>query len=194
LIAERLRERGHFVSQLTDEYIRDLERSAPLHDIGKVGIPDSVLLKPGKLNAREWAIMKTHAEIGAATLEGVILQNSSQDFLLMGCEIARCHHERWDGGGYPAGLKGEEIPLSARILALADVYDALTSVRPYKAAWTHEEALSWVEEHSGSHFDPTVITAFLGVAEQANSIRARLADRPEDFEDKPVLRSLRRTA
>ena len=194
LIAKRLREVGRFVDQLTDDYIRDLGRSAPLHDIGKVGIPDSILLKPGKLSAREWEVMKTHAEIGAATLEGVVMENACQDFLLMGCEIARCHHERWDGQGYPAGLVGEEIPLSARILSLADVYDALTSVRPYKAAWKHDEALNWVEEHSGVHFDPVVVAAFLSVAEQANSIRARLADRPEDFEAKPILRALRRTA
>ncbi len=194
LIAKRLRERGRFVSQLTVDYIRDLGRSAPLHDIGKVGIPDSILLKPGKLNAREWEVMKTHAEIGAATLEGVALNNTCQDFLLMGCEIARCHHERWDGEGYPAGLAGDEIPLSARILSLADVYDALTSARPYKAAWTHEEALCWIEEHSGAHFDPTVVSAFLSAADQANTIRARLADRPEDFEQKPILRALPRTA
>lgn len=194
MVAQRLRATGLHTELINDEYIRDLQRSAPLHDIGKVGIPDSILLKPGKLNASEWEIMQTHPEIGATTLESVILENSSQGFLLMGRDIAWCHHEKWDGSGYPRGLRGEQIPLSARILALADVYDALTTVRPYKNAWTHEEAMNWIEEGSGTHFDPEVVRAFFEVGEQANEVRARLADQREEVARKKGLDPLRRSA
>lgn len=176
LIAEGLREDGHFTDVICDEWIEDLVRSAPLHDIGKVGIPDSILLKPGKLNPEEWVIMKTHTEIGGATLDAVIQQSSAQAFLRMGRDIALGHHERWDGSGYPRGLAGEAIPLVARIVALADVYDALTTVRPYKAAWTHREALAWIAEGRGRHFDPRIVDVFMAREEQADEIRSRLAD------------------
>ncbi|HUR28378.1 MAG TPA: HD domain-containing phosphohydrolase [Planctomycetota bacterium] len=181
LIAEGLREDGQFADTITDAWIQDLARSAPLHDIGKVGIPDAILLKPAKLTPAEWAIMKRHTEIGAQTLRGVIAENRNQSFLQMSLDIAWCHHEKWDGSGYPRGLAGNDIPLSARILALADVYDALTTVRPYKQAWDHERAIEWIREGLGSHFDPTVAQAFLARAAQADFIRARLADAADDL-------------
>ncbi len=194
MIALRLRAKGIHAALITDEFVRDLKRSAPLHDIGKVGIPDSILLKPGKLNASEWEIMKTHPEIGATTLESVILENRNQGFLLMGRDIAWCHHEKWDGSGYPRALAGEEIPLSARILALADVYDALTTVRPYKDAWTHEEAMAWIEDGAGAHFDPRIVQAFSEIGDCADDVRARLADQREEVERKINRDPLRRSA
>jgi HD domain./Response regulator receiver domain. len=130
--------------------------ASPMHDIGKIGIPDHILLKPGKFEPEEWEIMKTHAVIGANILEG-------DDSELMKCagEIALTHHEKWDGSGYPYGLSGEAIPLVGRIAALADVFDALTSVRPYKEAWTVEAAVDLIKENRGTHFDPELVTVFL---------------------------------
>jgi putative two-component system response regulator len=123
--------------------------------------------------------MRTHAEIGAQTIESVIGEFPDQGFLVCGRDIARGHHEKWDGSGYPAGLKGDAIPLAARIVALADVYDALTSARPYKRPWSHSESLAWILEQSGRHFDPRIVAAFARRAEQADAIRARLRD-PQD--------------
>ncbi|MFA5017648.1 MAG: HD domain-containing phosphohydrolase [Methylobacter sp.] len=130
--------------------------ASPMHDIGKIGIPDHILLKPGKFEPEEWEIMKTHAVIGANILEG-------DDSELMKCagEIALTHHEKWDGSGYPYGLSGAAIPLVGRIAALADVFDALTSVRPYKEAWTVEAAVDLIKENRGTHFDPELVTVFL---------------------------------
>ena len=179
LIAGGLREDGHHVGVITDAWIRDLERSSALHDIGKVGIPDSILLKPGKLTPEEWEIMKTHAQLGARTLERVIRHFETSGFLLMGRDIAAAHHEKWDGSGYPFGLKGAAIPLAARILALADVYDALTTERPYKQAWTHEAAMSWIAERAGQHFDPDTASAFSKRSAQVDAIRMRLRDLPQ---------------
>ena len=194
LIVEKLRHQERDAEVITDTYVRDLIHSAPLHDIGKVGIPDSILLKPGKLTPGEWEIMKTHAELGATTLQSVIVEKRGQSYLEMSRDIAWCHHEKWDGSGYPRQLKGEEIPLSARILALADVYDALTSVRPYKEAWTHEEALAWIVEGRGAHFDPAVVDAFHEARDEANEIRASLADCPDEVELKPILGPIRKRA
>jgi response regulator RpfG family c-di-GMP phosphodiesterase len=179
LIARGLREDGWFRDVITDEWIAILEKSAPLHDIGKVGVPDHILRKPGKLSPEEWCVMKTHAEIGAQTLRSVMGASSAQPFLAMSHDIAYAHHEKWDGGGYPRGLAGEQIPLCARIVALADVYDALTSDRPYKKAWKHEDALAWLIQGSGAHFDPRVVDAFARRAAQADEIRAKLADEPD---------------
>lgn len=175
LIARGLRDDGLHLEVLTDEWIEDLYRSVPLHDIGKVGIPDRILLKPTRLDADEWETMKQHTTIGAETLRSV-MDDHATSFLRMSLDIAWCHHEKWDGSGYPRGLRGAEIPLSARILALADVYDALTTVRPYKQAWTHAEALDWIRGGGGSHFDPEVVAAFVARADQANAIRVELAD------------------
>ena len=183
LVALGLREDGHYEDLITDEWVRDLYRSAPLHDIGKVGIPDRILLKPGKLDPDEWETMKQHTTIGAETLRSVMGERANS-FLKMSLDIAWCHHEKWDGNGYPRALRGGEIPLSARILALADVYDALTTVRPYKQAWTHDEALEWIKGGAGSHFDPDVVAAFVARAEQADAIRARLADTADSSEER----------
>ncbi len=181
LIAEGLREDGHFQDLITDAWIQDLVRSAPLHDIGKVGIPDAILMKPAKLTPEEWIVMKRHTEIGAQTLRAVITENRNQSFLQMSLDIAWCHHEKWDGSGYPREIAGESIPLAARILAVADVYDALTTVRPYKQAWEHERAIDWIRQGAETHFDPKVAKAFLSRQAQADFIRARYADTVDDL-------------
>lgn len=181
MLACGLREDGHFRAMLTDTWIAVLEKSAPLHDIGKVGIPDHILLKPGKLDADEWETMKQHPTIGADTLRSVLATVGEQPFLTMSLEIAWCHHERWDGSGYPRQLAADAIPLSARILALADVYDALTSERPYKPAWTHAAAVEFIARGSGSHFDPRVASAFLARAERFDRVRAELADHADEL-------------
>ncbi len=140
--------------------------SSPLHDIGKVGIPDSVLLKPGRLSDREFDIMKTHTTIGADTLQAALRQFPSARFLHMAREIALTHHERFDGSGYPQGLAGDKIPLSGRIVAIADVYDALTSKRVYKQAFSHDIARSIILKDSGSHFDPDLVEAFMAAEDK----------------------------
>jgi len=132
-----------------------LLNAAPMHDVGKIGIPDAILQKPGKLDASEWAVMQSHAQIGAE-----IIGEDGSELLKMAREVALNHHEKWDGSGYPAGLKGNGIPLSARIVALADVFDALTSKRPYKQAWSVDDATGLIREQSGRHFDPELVDAF----------------------------------
>lgn len=176
LLAEASRGLGHFTETLTAEWIQDVERSAPLHDVGKVGIPDAVLLKPGKLSEAEWALMKTHTTIGAATIEEVMAQTPNPGFLVMGRDIALSHHEKWDGSGYPRGLAGEAIPLAARVLALADVYDALTSERPYKEAWSHSRAVDWISAQAGKHFDARLVAAFRARLDAFDRVRRELAD------------------
>ena len=140
------------ISETEAASIRD---AAPLHDIGKIGIPDAILLKRGRLDPDEWEIMKRHAEIGAKILEGAISPP-----VALAREIALCHHEKWDGSGYPRGLKGEEIPVAGRIIAVADVFDALTAERPYKKAWTIDAAASYITDNAGKHFDPALVDIF----------------------------------
>ena len=140
--------------------VSDLVHAAALHDIGKVGIPDRILLKPGRLTADEFETMQTHTTIGARTLGSVVAQYPRHPFLELAVCIARSHHERWDGTGYPDGLRGEEIPLCARIVAVADVYDATRSLRCYKAPMSHVEACTYIEHRSGTAFDPRVVDAF----------------------------------
>ena len=147
--------------------------ASPMHDIGKIGIPDAVLQKPGKFEPHEWEIMKTHAAIGAKLLDG-----DESDLMQMAKVIAISHHEKWDGSGYPHGLSGEDIPISGRIAALADVFDALTSVRPYKKAWTVEAAVDLIKENSGKHFDPTLVEAFLEELPNILAISERFAEEP----------------
>jgi len=137
---------------LSKEETETLELAAPLHDIGKIGIPDEILKKPGPLNDEEIKIMHTHPTIGYQ-----VLQDSPSKFLQKGAEIALCHHERFDGSGYPQGLKGKDIPISARLVAVADVFDALTSKRAYKEAWSIEESLDYMRKESGKHFDPDIV-------------------------------------
>lgn len=140
---------------LNADMLRNLWLAAPLHDVGKIGVPDAILNKPGGLDADELALMRRHVEIGAA-----ILRDSETDLVHMACEIASNHHEKWDGTGYPKGLRGEAIPLSARITAIADVFDALCSDRPYKQAWTTQEAYDEIIREAGGHFDPLCVAAF----------------------------------
>jgi response regulator RpfG family c-di-GMP phosphodiesterase len=180
LVAEALREAGRYPGVLSDGFVRDLVLAAPLHDIGKVGIPDAVLLKPGKLTPEEWVVMRRHTTIGAETLRAVLESAGEQSFLRLAHEIAWCHHERWDGNGYPRGLVGQEIPLAARIVSIADCYDALTTRRPYKGPWTHADALAWIGEQAGAQFDPDVVAAFQARAGEADAIRGQLADGPDD--------------
>ena len=142
--------------------------ASPMHDIGKIGIPDAVLLKPGRFEPHEWEIMKTHAEIG-----GKLLAGDDSDLLRMAREIALTHHEKWDGSGYPEGLSGEAIPMAGRIAALADVFDALTSVRPYKKAWPIEDAVNMIRENRGKHFDPLLVDAFMHNLLEILEIRSR---------------------
>ncbi len=145
--------------------------ASPMHDIGKIGIPDAILLKPGKFEPHEWEIMKTHAAIGSRLLEG-----DDSDLMRMAREIALTHHEKWDGSGYPNGLAGEAIPQAGRIAALADVFDALTSVRPYKKAWTVDAAVDLIKENSGRHFDPALVEAFVQELPGIVAIRERFAE------------------
>ena len=155
---------------LTLDYIDLLHKSAPLHDVGKVGIPDSVLLKPGKLTDEEFEVMKGHVQIGADALSIAEKRMGESSFLTLAREIALTHHEKWNGSGYPNALKKEEIPLSGRLMALADVYDALTTKRVYKPAFSHEEAKLIILQDKGKHFDPEVVDAFLAIEEEFKAI------------------------
>jgi len=176
ILAQHMAGLEQYRDQIDAEFIRLIYLTSPLHDIGKVGIPDSVLLKPGRLSDREFEIMKTHAAIGAQTLAAALAKFPEARFLKMACDIAATHHERWDGRGYPAGKGGEDIPLCGRIVTLADVYDALTSKRVYKDAFQHEIARSIIVEESGSHFDPSVVDAFLACEEQFVAVRERFSE------------------
>ncbi len=179
LLAEQIMKYDLPQLNLSPNFPDFMYQTSPLHDIGKVGIPDYVLLKPGHLNESEWAVMKQHTEIGAKTLEDVLKKYPNAEFLRIARDIAWSHHERWDGTGYPRGLKGEEIPLSARIVALADVYDALTMKRVYKAALSHEVARGILSDGDGKHFDPLVYRAFLDTEEQFKAIREELSSELE---------------
>ncbi|MFA5292218.1 MAG: HD domain-containing phosphohydrolase [Phycisphaerae bacterium] len=161
ILAEELRKNSPYAEWIDDRFMEDLYRSSPLHDIGKIGIPDSILLKPGTLTDDEFEIMKQHSLIGAEALGNTIKTATGASFLQMAADIARYHHERFDGTGYPDGLKSQEIPLAARIVALADVYDALTSSRVYKPAFRSEIAYTMIKEERGKHFDPLIVDAFL---------------------------------
>jgi len=176
-LAEELRPNPRFSALLTDRYIDMLFKSAPLHDIGKVGIPDSILLKPGRLSAEEYEIMKTHTTLGREAIgQAEARLGMKVDFLVIAKEIALCHQERWDGSGYPQGLAGDRIPVSARLMAVADVYDALISRRVYKDPLPHEEAVTAMIEGRGAHFDPDMLDAFLKIHDSFRAIARRFAD------------------
>ena len=170
ILAQALKHQPEYAHYISNEYIEDLSMSSILHDIGKVGIEDSILLKAGRLTKEEFEVMKNHSSMGGDALTVIDNNLGYKSFLTIGKEVASYHHERWDGSGYPEGLKGKEIPLSARIVALADVYDALISDRPYKKALSHEEASRMIESEKGSHFDPDVVDAFLLCKDDFKSI------------------------
>ena len=155
----------------TAQELENLLHAAPMHDIGKIGIPDTILLKPGKLNSAEWETMKTHTLIGAHILGG-----DDSELLRFAEEIALSHHEKWDGKGYPKGLAGEEIPVSGRIIAIIDVFDALTSARPYKERWPVEAAVRYIAEHRGTHFAPDLVDIFMEKLPEILAIREDLVD------------------
>lgn len=161
LLAKALRASGHYTDEIDDSFIENIANASPLHDIGKVGIPDAILLKPGRLTPEEFDVMKTHVTLGYNTLAMVHNQYPENAFIRVGMDIAQYHHEKWDGSGYIGKLQGTEIPLAARIMALADVYDALRSKRVYKEAFSHEKSISIILQGSGNHFDPTLVEVFM---------------------------------
>jgi putative two-component system response regulator len=171
-LARQLARHPRYAQEVDENYIHLLYLTSPLHDIGKVGVPDHVLLKPGRLTEGEFEIMKTHTTLGAGTLDAAVREYPSARFLQMARNIAATHHEWFDGSGYPARLAGRDIPLCGRIVALSDVYDALTSKRVYKEAYSHAAAREIIFAESGTHFDPDVVAAFLDCQEQFVSIRA----------------------
>jgi len=179
IIAREMAGLSAYKDYITEKYIEDIYQSSILHDIGKVGIQDSVLLKPGKLNAEEFNIIKRHTILGGDALAEIESQIEGRSFLILGKEIAYYHHEKWDGTGYPDGRKGEDIPLSARMVAIADVYDALTTKRFYKEAFTHEKSREIIVDLKGSHFDPDVVDAFL--ANEKNFSRICAERRTEEI-------------
>ncbi|MBF0627120.1 MAG: two-component system response regulator [Magnetococcales bacterium] len=181
-LAERLRDHPRFAAVLNDASIQMLFKSAPLHDIGKVGIPDRILLKPGRFTPDEFAIMKTHTTLGLEAIDHAEQQlGMSVEFLAMAKEIAYGHHEKWDGSGYPLGVSGDAIPFSARLMAIADVYDALVSRRIYKEGVPHDKAVGIIVEGRGSHFDPDVADAFVALQEEFLAIARRFADSETDM-------------
>jgi response regulator RpfG family c-di-GMP phosphodiesterase len=176
-LAMKLRSHPRFSDYLTDDSIESLYKLAPLHDIGKVGIPDHILLKQGKLTPEEYEIMKTHPTLGGDALAAAEASLPAPSrFLHIGREIASCHHEKWDGSGYPKGLKGDDIPISARLMALADVYDALICKRVYKRAYSHDDAVAFIVDGRGKHFDPDVVDAFLDIQDEFRLIAERYSD------------------
>jgi response regulator RpfG family c-di-GMP phosphodiesterase len=176
LLAEHLKNRPRFSPFLDKETINLLYKSAPLHDIGKVGVSDRILLKPGRLTEQEFEEMKQHTIYGRNTILAAERKLGNTSFLRVAREIAYTHHERWDGSGYPEGLKGEQIPVPGRLMALVDTYDALTSKRVYKSQIPHEKAVEIIAEEKGSHFDPEVVDAFLKVKENFREIAFKYAD------------------
>lgn len=173
ILADELSQRPAYRDEVDGDYVQMIYLTSPLHDIGKVGIPDAVLLKPGKLSAEEFEIMKQHTVIGAETLDAALRAHREADYLRMARDIAWSHHERWDGSGYPRGLAGQQIPLCGRISAVADVYDALTTKRVYKEAFSHEVTRNILLEGRGTHFAPQLIDAFLAREQDFVAVRQR---------------------
>jgi putative two-component system response regulator len=184
-LAAQLRKRPELAARLDDGMVEMLYKSAPLHDIGKVGIPDAILLKPGKLTPEEFEVMKTHTTLGRDAIAAAEkLIDAPSTFLRLAREIAHFHQEKWDGSGYPEGLAGEAIPFSARLMAIADVYDALISRRVYKAPFPHAKAVAIIGEGRGKHFDPAMVDDFLLVQEEFHAIAERFADSEADVNKK----------
>jgi HD-GYP domain-containing protein (c-di-GMP phosphodiesterase class II) len=177
LLAQRLQALGHYTDSLSEQSIDVLVRAAPLHDLGKIGIPDAILLKNGPLSSDEWTVMKTHALIGESVLDVLELErDGASDVIAKAIKIAGGHHEKWDGTGYPRGLAGDAIPLEARIMSLADMYDALMSERPYKKAWSHDEAVVEIISKRNLQFDPLIVDAFVYEQEAFNAIAQKYRD------------------
>lgn len=193
LLADDLRKNGVYADEVDQEFVRLMWLASPLHDIGKTGIPDSVLLKPGRLSDDEFAVMRTHTTIGAETLAEALKHCPDDRYLRVALDLIQSHHERWDGQGYPHRLALEKIPLAARIMAMADVYDALTSKRVYKNALPHNVATSIIVEGSGSHFDPMLVQAF---CRQQEAFRAVCTNRDSsaNLASPPETNTLRRAA
>ncbi len=189
ILAQELSAHKKYKGYITEKYIEDIYLSSILHDIGKVGIPDAVLLKPGKLTPEEFEIIKAHSQLGGDALSEIESKIEGESFLTLAKEIAYYHHERWNGKGYPKGLAGDDIPLSARIVALADVYDALTSKRVYKSAFTHEEAIKIIVSERGRQFDPDVVDAFMARNKDFSAIRKKLEDREIESLDMKLCRA-----
>ena len=186
-LAEKLRDHPRFVWFLTDNNINMLFKSAPLHDIGKVGIPDRILLKPGRFEPHEFEIMKTHTTLGRdAIVHAEIALGTNVDFLAFAKSIALSHQEKWDGSGYPQGLAGDDIPIPARLMAVADVYDALISRRVYKQGMPHEKAVQIMTEGRGTHFDADMFDAFVEIQEEFRAIAQRFVDTDTDMEKKKI--------
>ena len=172
-MCEHLRKKESYGPILTDTYISELFSTAPLHDIGKVGIPDHILLKPGKLTPEEFEIMKKHTTYGVDALKQAGYESTKLSFIATALEIVGCHHEKFDGSGYPARLSGKEIPLPGRLMALIDVYDALVSQRVYKPAFSHQEAMNIIGSERGKHFDPELVDAFFEIQDEIQEITKR---------------------
>jgi len=176
LIASELAHTSKFADLIDGQFVQLIYLTSPLHDIGKVGIPDRILCKPGRLTPEEFEVMKQHTRIGGDTLKASAQEYSEASFLWMAYEIAINHHERWDGTGYPNGLKGEQIPLAARVVSIADVYDALRSKRVYKPSFSHEKSTGIILEGRGTQFDPDIVDAFIKVEAQVREISEKYVD------------------
>ncbi|WP_035276915.1 HD domain-containing phosphohydrolase [Desulforegula conservatrix] len=179
MLADRLAFLPQYRTHISECYTENIFHASPMHDIGKVAIPDSILMKPGPLTSEEFDIMKRHTVVGFETLSEVYVLYPGNAFINMGRSIARHHHERWDGKGYPDGLSGTSIPLSARIMSLVDVYDALRSERCYKPPFSHEKAVEIISEGSGTQFDPDIVKAFIDAAEEFRAVRDAMGDHPD---------------
>ena len=177
MLAKQLARLPQQAAHLTAQHIELIAKCAPLHDIGKIAIPDHILLKPGKLTPEEFEVIKTHAQRGYDMLRTAGAHMGEQgDFLAMAMEVAHYHHEKWDGSGYPDGLAGEKIPLAARLMAVADVFDALMTSRPYKTAMTHEQAVAIIVQGGGAHFDPQIVGAFMAIQDDLKLIASIWVD------------------
>jgi len=185
-LTRRLMELPEFADRIDDRFARWIYETSPLHDIGKVGIPDAILLKPDKLTSEEYAIMRTHTTLGASTLDAALKEFPDAEFLRFARDIVACHHERFDGTGYPHGLAGDAIPLCARIVAVADVYDAYTTTRVYRRAVPHEEAMRIIVEGAGTHFDPRIVAALVDIADAFARFCREMAD-PEAVLPSPAI-------
>ena len=174
MLAKGAKDRGIYTDKINEKFIENIFHASPLHDIGKVAIPDAILLKPGKLTFEEFEIMKTHTNLGAKYLNSVLARFPKNEFVKTGATIAISHHEKWDGSGYPVGTSGEKIALEGRIMAIADVYDALRSKRVYKDAFSHEKSMAIILEGKGQHFDPLLVDVFMDLNKEFDRVRNKM--------------------